>query len=101
MSSHRPKYPDAMPTPPPISIAISVAAKPMISEIRPPEMVSLSISMPPSAQPNQWLADGGAETPQPRAVGGYGPISVAAVALGTKKEMMGRTAAAPAPPGRA
>src|SRR6266436_4349841 len=94
MSSHRPKYPDAMPTPPPISIAISVAAKPMISEIRPPEMISLSISMPPSSQPNQWLADGGAKTAQVRAVVEYGAISGAAMARMTKNAMIPRPSAA-------
>src|SRR5258706_15902380 len=94
MSSHRPKYPDAIPTPPPISIAISVAAKPMISEIRPPEMISLSISMPPSSQPNQWLADGGAKTAQVRAVVEYGAISGAAMARMTKNAMMPRPSAA-------
>jgi hypothetical protein len=49
-----------MPTPPPITMATTVAAKPTTSEVRPPCMSSLSMSMPPSSQPSQWLADGGA-----------------------------------------
>src|SRR5260221_2345618 len=94
MSSHRPKYPDAMPTPPPITIAISVAAKPMIRDIRPPEMISLSMSMPPSSQPSQWFADGGANTAQLGAVVEYGAISGAAIARMTKNTMMPRPSAA-------
>ena len=51
-----------MPTPPPITIATRVAAKPTISETRPPCISSLSMSMPPSSQPSQWCTEIGANT---------------------------------------
>src|SRR5262249_9197269 len=63
-------------------------------EIRPPEMISLSMSMPPSSQPSQWLADGGANTAQLRAVVEYGAISGAATARMTKNAMMPSPSAA-------
>ena len=45
-------------------MATSVAAKPTIMEIRPPTMSRLSMSMPPSSQPSQCWAEGGAYTAQ-------------------------------------
>ena len=45
-------------------MATSVAANPTISEIRPPSMSKLSMSMPPSSQPSQCAPDGGAYTAQ-------------------------------------
>src|SRR5579859_384978 len=62
----------------------------MISETRPPEMISLSMSMPPSSQPSQCFADGGANTAQVRAVVEYGAMTGAASASTTKNTMMNR-----------
>jgi len=63
-STHPPKYPDRIPTPPPMIMATSVAANPTIIEIRPPTMSRLTMSKPPSSQPSQCCGDGGAYTPQ-------------------------------------
>ena len=84
------KYPDRMPTPPPMIIATRVAANPTTSEIRPPCMSSLSMSMPPSSQPSQCALDGGAYTAQVCWVMLYGEMYGAMIDSTTKKTMIAR-----------
>jgi hypothetical protein len=59
VSTQPPKYPARMPTLPPTTIATTAAAKPTVSDIRPPSISSDSMSTPPSSKPNGWRSDGG------------------------------------------
>ena len=77
-----------MPTPPPISIATRVAANATTIEMLPPCINSLSMSMPPSSQPSQCWADGGAYTAQVCALVLWGEMNGATTDSTTKKAMI-------------
>ena len=73
-----------------MTIATNVAANPTTSEIRPPCISRLSMSIPPSSQPSQCRGDGGAYTRQVCWVTLYGEMYGAARDNTMKKMMIPR-----------
>ena len=62
-AGHPSKNPDISPTRVPITIEISVASNPTPSEMREPQISSVSTERPLSSVPSRYSADGGSSTP--------------------------------------